>query len=1007
MCTNSLACSGTRFISHKRWRKLDNPSDSVLPIAAGFGVIALALPGSKLWITPEHLGMFHFVAIPSASDLEVTQVLQAAVPACPDAVKHALLLTRQGLREAVADAGSALWTDEDGAAGEPRQMLSLRMVLRAARRAAAAPDGQNLMADAGSCVWHALMTDFMPRPERAAVRAVMARAGIEPEPAGQRSERAVSLIVREPDWVSKYPVASVGDIEYAVKPAQNLGLVPSTLFFDIPQHKLVLRDMMRDMKARENMLLIGNQGVGKNKITDRLLMLLQREREYIQLHRDTTVSSLLLAPSLRDGVVVYDDSPLVKAMQHGRVLVIDEFDKAPTEVVVILKGLLEDKEIQLADGRHFTREGYGRSTCQIHQDFIVVALANRPGFPFLGNSFFAEMGDCFACHTILNPDQQSEVALLSAYAPEVSVSLINILTSIFSELRDYVDKGKLSYPYSTRELVNIVKHLQRFPKDPIAEVLMNILGFDSFDEQLQQTLFEIFGRHGISLGTRNSDKQPEASMLAVPLPLPEEQLLAELQVVGNSTQELSFSVSRCSTYKCGNGGYMQWRGMNAQDMKEASAAHTTEADGLEGAEWRQLRVHSSRTARFCEEDCWWRFGFVTQENSLVKGTDPQTASWMGQMLDMKAIQSCVCILTSQMVLHVADPERRLYREIPLAVGKTLSDRAFYATGQFLVVLPHLSCLLCYDYKNEALLRISPRDGIVAATEFVAPEGSSQPVQCSGLLTGSETVVYFRVGDTQLVLACCGSANTVPVTTRAVLSLPSSDDGMLTVEVLSSHTLLIGFESGKLAELTMSSTPNTDTMEPISVTLRTVSGYPALKEVSLKLTCAKPVRSGVHVSDPSQPSNRPLAVGTPSPHTQLWSAASVYAAYSFSHVDSMDLKFRKDPILVRGYPRSCSVMDALKQAGAAGIGDPDNEHCDTVQIWHNASHSVVNTVSCGSSLATSFGIVLLEAIQVHGGIRQIVLSSTPGAGGVLYHCFTIFVSLFASHIYAASLSVSCS
>ena len=31
------------------------------------------------------------------------------------------------------------------------------------------------------------------------------------------------------------------------------------------------------------------QGVGKNKLVDRLLNLLNRPREYIQLHRDTTV----------------------------------------------------------------------------------------------------------------------------------------------------------------------------------------------------------------------------------------------------------------------------------------------------------------------------------------------------------------------------------------------------------------------------------------------------------------------------------------------------------------------------------------------------------------------------------------------------------------------------------------------------------------------------------------------------------------------------------------------
>lgn len=38
----------------------------------------------------------------------------------------------------------------------------------------------------------------------------------------------------------------------------------------------------------EHTLLVGNQGVGKNKIVDHLLERLEYPREYMQLHRDTT-----------------------------------------------------------------------------------------------------------------------------------------------------------------------------------------------------------------------------------------------------------------------------------------------------------------------------------------------------------------------------------------------------------------------------------------------------------------------------------------------------------------------------------------------------------------------------------------------------------------------------------------------------------------------------------------------------------------------------------------------
>jgi MoxR-like ATPase len=70
----------------------------------------------------------------------------------------------------------------------------------------------------------------------------------------------------------------------------------------------------------------------------------------MQLHRDTTVQALTLSPSLVEGVVVYEDSALVKAAKYGRVLVIDEADKAPLEVVSILKGLVEDGRMALSDG---------------------------------------------------------------------------------------------------------------------------------------------------------------------------------------------------------------------------------------------------------------------------------------------------------------------------------------------------------------------------------------------------------------------------------------------------------------------------------------------------------------------------------------------------------------------------------------------------------------------------------------------------------------------------------
>ena len=41
----------------------------------------------------------------------------------------------------------------------------------------------------------------------------------------------------------------------------------------------------------------------------------------MQLHRDTTVQALTLSPTLKEGKVAYEDSPLIRAAREGRVLV--------------------------------------------------------------------------------------------------------------------------------------------------------------------------------------------------------------------------------------------------------------------------------------------------------------------------------------------------------------------------------------------------------------------------------------------------------------------------------------------------------------------------------------------------------------------------------------------------------------------------------------------------------------------------------------------------------------
>jgi hypothetical protein len=259
-------------------------------------------------------------------------------------------------------------------------------------------------------------------------------------------------------------------------------------------------------------------GVGKNKLTDRFLELLQYPREYIQLHRDTTVQSLLVQPTLENGKIVYKESPLLKAARHGRVLVVDEADKAPLYITSILKSLAESGEMEIGDGRKICPPQIaGENDIPLHPRFRLIVLANRPGFPFLGNDFYGAIGDVFGTYPIENPEFSSEVTLLQQLAPSVDEKVIKKLVSSFNDLRQSFDDGLISYPYSLRELIHIVRHLERYPQDDLISILRNVVDFDLHREDLIGILSQTFTKHGIQIEKSSLGiyQQTETGKLAI------------------------------------------------------------------------------------------------------------------------------------------------------------------------------------------------------------------------------------------------------------------------------------------------------------------------------------------------------------------------------------------------------------------------------------------------------------------------------------------------------------
>uniref|UniRef100_A0A8C9PJU6 von Willebrand factor A domain-containing protein 8 n=1 Tax=Spermophilus dauricus TaxID=99837 RepID=A0A8C9PJU6_SPEDA len=505
---------GSRLLRKDRYMRLKQElqmSDeqlqkrSIFPIHPSFRIIALAEPpviGSttQQWLGPEFLTMFFFLYMKPLVKSEEIQVIKEMVPNIPQEALNKLLSFTHKLRET-----------RDPTAQSLAASLSTRQLLRISRRLSQYPN-ENLH----NAITKACLSRFLPSLARSALEKNLADAAIE----------ITTNDNLEPDLEDyKCEVVAgslrIGTISAPIYNTHEKMKVPDVLFYDNIQHMIVMEDMLKDFLLGEHLLLVGNQGVGKNKIVDRFLHLLNRPREYIQLHRDTTVQTLTLQPSVKDGLIVYEDSPLVKAIKMGHVLVIDEADKAPTNVTCILKTLVENGEMILADGRRIVANSAnvdGReNVIVIHPDFRMIVLANRPGFPFLGNDFFGTLGDIFSCHAVDNPKPHSELEMLKQYGPNVPEAILQKLVAAFGELRNLADQGIISYPYSTREVVNIVKHLQKFPTEGLSSVVRNVFDFDSYNKDMREILINTLHKYGIPIGAKPTNVQ-----LAKELPLPEQ-----------------------------------------------------------------------------------------------------------------------------------------------------------------------------------------------------------------------------------------------------------------------------------------------------------------------------------------------------------------------------------------------------------------------------------------------------------------------------------------------------
>ena len=211
--------------------------------------------------------------------------------------------------------------------------------------------------------------------------------------------------------------------------------------------------------------------------------LINSEYEFVALHRDVGETELKQGREIRaGGNLVHVDSAAVRAVKHGRILILEGIEKAERGIMPVLNNLLENREMNLDDGTHIVHphryelldgtEAETKSFIPAHKNFRVIAIAAPvppyPGYPLdppFRSRFQARFVDPMGALLALQGIQDSESAAILALPLYQKLRDIIASTQIASEARHSLDAvARSTLPaFPQTALAKVTALLSMFP----------------------------------------------------------------------------------------------------------------------------------------------------------------------------------------------------------------------------------------------------------------------------------------------------------------------------------------------------------------------------------------------------------------------------------------------------------------------------------------------------------------------------------------------------------------
>ena len=249
--------------------------------------------------------------------------------------------------------------------------------------------------------------------------------------------------------------------------------------------------------------ITGLSGNGKTTMVEQACAKLNRQYVRVQITPETDEDDLLGGFRLVNGETVFAKGPVVKAMESGAVLLVDEIDRGSNKIMC-LQGVLEGKPVMIKKTGEIVTPAKG---------FTIVSTANTKGKGSDDGRFVAAsiIDEAFL--------ERFNVTIEQPYpTPSIEKRIINkhmekfscedsefseLLTQWSDTIRKTFEDGGLDELVSTRRLCHIVQTFSIFKdRKKAVELCVN-----RFDEDTKEAFIDLYTKVDASIGATESTEE--------------------------------------------------------------------------------------------------------------------------------------------------------------------------------------------------------------------------------------------------------------------------------------------------------------------------------------------------------------------------------------------------------------------------------------------------------------------------------------------------------------------